>query len=890
MNSSEIRSTFLNYFKKNGHEIVHSSPLVPHNDPTLMFANSGMVQFKNIFTGKEKRDYNRAVTSQKCVRAGGKHNDLENVGYTARHHTFFEMLGNFSFGDYFKDQAIEFAWNLITKEFKIEKEKLLVTVFSEDEDAYNFWKKIAGLSDDKIIKISTSDNFWSMGDTGPCGPCSEIFYDHGDKYPGGPPGSPDEDGDRFIEIWNLVFMQFEQISSSERINLPKPSIDTGMGLERISALLNNTNDNYNTDLFIPLIDKSRNLLNDESQLNSPSHRVIADHLRSSSFLIADGVTPSNEGRGYVLRRIMRRGMRHAHTLGNKETVFDKIFPTLLDIFKTAYPELMRAKDLIINTFINEETKFKETVEKGLKILEDEISVSSNKLDGKIAFKLYDTYGFPLDLTQDYLKSKNVEVDVEIFNQMMKEQKERARKNWKGTGDQEDQKNWFKITENLGSTEFLGYDQTESESEITSIVKSDSKTDQLNEGENGIIILNQTPFYGESGGQVGDIGTIMFEHNTFEVNDTTKLFGSFYLHHGKVKKGKFKIGDSVTAKIDSYKRQLIKCNHSSTHLLHASLRKILGNHVSQKGSLVNSEKLRFDFSHNEPITSDNIIKIENFVMKEITANSQIEIKTIDHQKALDEGATALFGEKYGDEVRVVSMGTVENNKIFSKELCGGTHVDQTGDILNFKIINQTSVASGIRRIEALTNIAVDEYNKQKIELDKKILKQNLDKISTLISEIKEYDNNFDYSYDQNSDLTNNLKELKKLLDQKKQNKNKETSLQNIVIEKINDINFVYLLTENYPSKTLKQFVDDQKNKYQNKCASLIISKNDNKLSIVLGVTEDLTSNFDSAEVIQDVSKILGGKGGGGRKDMAQAGGISLENIDQAMDRIKTNLRS
>ena len=890
MNSSEIRSTFLNYFKKNGHEIVHSSPLVPHNDPTLMFANSGMVQFKNIFTGKEKRDYNRAVTSQKCVRAGGKHNDLENVGYTARHHTFFEMLGNFSFGDYFKDQAIEFAWNLITKEFKIEKEKLLVTVFSEDEDAYNFWKKIAGLSDEKIIKISTSDNFWSMGDTGPCGPCSEIFYDHGDKYPGGPPGSPDEDGDRFIEIWNLVFMQFEQISSSERINLPKPSIDTGMGLERISALLNNTNDNYNTDLFIPLIDKSRNLLNDESQLNSPSHRVIADHLRSSSFLIADGVTPSNEGRGYVLRRIMRRGMRHAHTLGNKETVFDKIFPTLLDIFKTAYPELMRAKDLIINTFINEETKFKETVEKGLKILEDEISVSSNKLDGKIAFKLYDTYGFPLDLTQDYLKSKNVEVDVETFNQMMKEQKERARKNWKGTGDQEDQKNWFKITENLGSTEFLGYDQTESESEITSIVKSDSKTDQLNEGENGIIILNQTPFYGESGGQVGDIGTIMFEHNTFEVNDTTKLFGSFYLHHGKVKKGKFKIGDSVTATIDSHKRQLIKCNHSSTHLLHASLRKILGNHVSQKGSLVNSEKLRFDFSHNEPITSDNIIKIENFVKKEITANSQIEIKTIDHQKALDEGATALFGEKYGDEVRVVSMGTVENNKIFSKELCGGTHVDQTGDILNFKIINQTSVASGIRRIEALTNIAVDEYNKQKIQLDNKTLKENLDKISILISEIKEYDNNFDYSYDQNSDLTNNLKELKKLLDQKKQNKNKETSLQNIVIEKINDINFVYLLTENYPSKILKQFVDDQKNKYQNKCASLIISKNDNKLSIVLGVTEDLTSNFDSSEVIKDVSKILGGKGGGGRKDMAQAGGISLENIDQAMDRIKTNLRS
>ena len=888
MNSSEIRSTFLNYFKKNGHEIVHSSPLVPHNDPTLMFANSGMVQFKNIFTGKEKRDYNRAVTSQKCVRAGGKHNDLENVGYTARHHTFFEMLGNFSFGDYFKDQAIEFAWNLITKEFKIEKEKLLVTVFSEDEEAYKYWKKIAGLSDEKIIKISTSDNFWSMGETGPCGPCSEIFYDHGDKYPGGPPGSPNEDGDRFIEIWNLVFMQFEQITSSERINLPKPSIDTGMGLERISALLNKTNDNYSTDLFSPLITKSIDLLNDESHLNSPSHRVIADHLRSSSFLIADGVTPSNEGRGYVLRRIMRRGMRHAHTLGNKNPVFDKIFPTLLDIFKTAYPELIRAKDLIINTFINEETKFKETVEKGLKILEDEISLSSNKLDGKIAFKLYDTYGFPLDLTQDYLKSKNIEVDVESFNQMMKEQKERARKNWKGTGDQGDQKNWFKITENLSSTEFLGYEQTESESEIISIVISDIKTDQLNETDEGIIILNQTPFYGESGGQVGDIGTIILENNIFEVTDTTKLFGSFFLHHGKVKTGKFKIGDRIKATIDSNKRQLIKCNHSSTHLLHASLRKILGNHVSQKGSLVNSEKLRFDFSHNEPISSENIIKIENSVKKEIKANSQIDIKTIDHQKALDEGATALFGEKYGDEVRVVSMGTVENNKIFSKELCGGTHVDQTGDILNFKIINQSNVASGIRRIEALTNIAVDQHTKEKMQLGNKILKENMDKISILIDELKDFDKNFNYVYDQNSDLTNNIKELKKLLDQKKQNKNKETSSQNIVVELINDINFVYLVAENYPTKILKQFIDDQKNKYQQKCASLIISQNSDKLSIVLGVTEDLTSDFDSAKVIQEVSKILGGKGGGGRKDMAQAGGASLDNIDQAIEKIKSNL--
>tara|TARA_Y100001970_G_C14212285_1_gene847601 strand:- start:424 stop:2481 length:2058 start_codon:yes stop_codon:yes gene_type:complete len=683
-------------------------------------------------------------------------------------------------------------------------------------------------------------------------------------------------------------MQFEQINSSERIDLPKPSIDTGMGLERISALLNMTNDNYNTDLFIPLIDKSRDLLNDETQLNSPSHRVIADHLRSSSFLIADGVTPSNEGRGYVLRRIMRRGMRHAHTLGNKDPVFDQIFPTLLEIFNTAYPELFRAKDLIINTFINEETKFKETVEKGLKILEDEISISSSKLDGKIAFKLYDTYGFPLDLTQDYLKSKKIKVDVETFNQMMIEQKERARKNWKGIGDHEDQKNWFKITENLNSTEFLGYEQTESESEIISIIKSDKNINQLNYGEEGVVILNQTPFYGESGGQVGDKGKIVFENNVFEVTDTTKLFGSFFLHHGRVKNGKFSIGDSITASIDNNKRKLIKCNHSSTHLLHASLRKILGNHVSQKGSLVSSEKLRFDFSHNEPITSENIMKIENFVKKEIAANTQVVIKTIDHQKAIEEGAMALFGEKYGDEVRVVSMGTVEDDKIVSKELCGGTHVNHTGDILDFKIINQYSVASGIRRIEALTNIAVDQYNKQKIQLSNKKLSENIEQISIIIDELKEYDKDFDYSYDKNSDLTNNIKELKKILDQKKQNKNKEISLQNKVVEKINDINFVYLIAENYPTKILKQFVDDQKIKYQKKCVSLIISNENNKLSIVLGVTNDLTSSFDSAKVIQDVSKILGGKGGGGRKDMAQAGGVSLDNINQALNMIKNNL--
>ncbi len=888
MNSSEIRSTFLNYFKKNRHEIVHSSSLIPHNDPTLMFANSGMVQFKNIFTGKENRNYNRAVTSQKCVRAGGKHNDLENVGYTARHHTFFEMLGNFSFGDYFKEDAIKFSWELITKELGIDKTKLLVTVFNEDEDAYNLWKKIAGLSDDKVIKISTSDNFWSMGDTGPCGPCSEIFYDHGDKYPGGPPGSPDEDGDRFIEIWNLVFMQFEQISSSERINLPKPSIDTGMGLERITALLSGTNDNYNTDLFNPLINKSIQLLNNESLNSSPSHRVIADHLRSSSFLIADGVTPSNEGRGYVLRRIMRRGMRHAHTLGNKEPVFDKMLPKLIETFQNAYPELERAKDLILNTFLNEETKFKETVEKGLKILEDEISTSSKKLDGEIAFKLYDTYGFPLDLTQDYLRAKKIEVDIESFNKKMKEQKDRARKSWKGTGDQEDKIKWFQLTENLSPTEFLGYEQTETESEIISIIKKDTETDILSESDEGIIILNQTPFYGESGGQIGDSGKIIYENNIFKVYDTTKLFGSFFLHHGKVISGQFTKKESVTAKIDKNKRQLIKCNHSSTHLLHSSLRAILGNHVSQKGSLVNNAKLRFDFSHSEPISSENILKIEKYVNHQIINNSPVNTKIIDHQKAIEEGAIALFGEKYGDEVRVVSMGTIDNEKIFSKELCGGTHVKKTGEIIDFKIINQSSVASGIRRIEALTNILVKEYQNEQIQLKKQKDDDDQMKIGQLINEIKKIDSNFEYSNKNDESLINQIKELRKNLDNKKQNLNKENTSQNIIIEEINNIMFVYLVTEDYPPKLLKQFVDDQKNKFKKKCVALIISKNNNKLSIVLGATDDLIKSFDSSKIIQEISLILGGKGGGGRKDLAQAGGTELNNLDQAINKVRENL--
>ena len=886
MNSNQIRSTFLNYFKKNGHEIIHSSSLVPDNDPTLMFANSGMVQFKNIFTGKEKRKYNRATTSQKCVRAGGKHNDLENVGYTSRHHTFFEMLGNFSFGDYFKDLAIELAWNLITKEYAISKDRLLVTVYSEDDEAFDLWKKIAGLSENKIIKINTSDNFWSMGETGPCGPCSEIFFDHGDKYEGGPPGSPNEDGDRFIEIWNLVFMQYEQITKSERINLPKPSIDTGMGLERMTALLDGSNDNYSTDLFQPIINESVNLSGNEQSINNPSHRVIADHLKSSSFLIADGVMPSNEGRGYVLRRIMRRGMRHAHSLGNKDPIFHKLFPTFLKGIKESYPELNRAKDLILNTLLNEETKFKETVEKGIKILEEEISNSTNVFDGEVAFKLYDTYGFPLDLTQDYLKNKNIEVDLKTFDQKMLDQKQRARKNWKGTGDIQDDKIWYEITAELESTEFLGYNDLEAECKILSIVSNGEKINNIEQNQSAVIILNQTPFYGESGGQVGDLGFLENDNFKFEVLNTTKIFGNYFLHSGKVIKGKCKINDNIKASINIENRDLIKYNHSSTHLLHAALRKTLGNHVTQKGSLVNSEKLRFDFSHGNSIENETILNIEEIVNDQIKKNCKVDIKFIDQKKAILEGAMALFGEKYGDEVRVVTMGD-ENGSFFSKELCGGTHVAQLGEINKFKITNQSSVASGIRRIEAVSNISVEKFLNElkKNNIEKENLQIN--QIEELVLKIKsinpEY--NFKDSYD---DKFMYLKELNQAYKKLKQNNSILKNIDNIITKKINNINFIYLVAEDFPNKSLKSFIDEQKKKYTNKSVSLIISNDQKKLSIVLGVSSDIADRFDASHEIKNISTILGGKGGGGRKDMAQGGGSDISQINNCIEYIERKL--
>ncbi len=888
MNSNQIRSTFLNYFKNHGHEIVHSSSLVPDNDPTLMFANSGMVQFKNIFTGKEKRDYNRATTAQKCVRAGGKHNDLENVGYTTRHHTFFEMLGNFSFGDYFKDLAIELAWNLITKEYSINKDRLLVTVYSEDEEAFNLWKKIAGLSESKIIKINTSDNFWSMGETGPCGPCSEIFYDHGDKFVGGPPGSPDEDGDRFIEIWNLVFMQYEQISKSDRIDLPKPSIDTGMGLERMTALLEGSNDNYSTDLFQPIINDSINLCGDKNSINNPSHRVIADHLKSSSFLIADGVMPSNEGRGYVLRRIMRRGMRHAHSLGNKDPIFHKLFPTFLSGIRESYPELARAKDLIINTLLNEETKFKGTLEKGIKILEEEISNSTNIFDGEVAFKLYDTYGFPLDLTQDYLKSKNIEVDLKTFDKKMLDQKQRARQYWKGTGDIQDDKIWYEITSEIEPTEFLGYKDIEAECRILAIVSSGSKTNIIEKDQDAVIILNQTPFYGESGGQVGDKGFLENDNFKFEVVNTTKIFGNYFLHTGTVINGQCKINDNIIASISSENRNLIKYNHSSTHLLHATLRKTLGNHITQKGSLVNSEKLRFDFSHSNPIDTEQIHNIEAIINDQIRKNGSVEIKIIDQKKAIEEGAMALFGEKYGDEVRVVTMGD-ENGSFFSKELCGGTHVTKLGEINKFKIINQSSVASGIRRIEAVSNISVEKFLKevQKTNIEKNNLHSK--QIEELVLKIKDINPEYNFKIPSDNKVLY-IKQLNQIYEKLKQNNSILSNIDNIIIKKINDINFIYLVAKDFPNKSLKIFIDEQKKKYPNKSISLIVSSDQKKLSIVLGVSDDIADIFDASKEIKNISIILGGKGGGGRKDMAQAGGTDISQIDNCIEYIEKQIIS
>jgi alanyl-tRNA synthetase len=879
---NEIRNTFLKYFEKNNHKIIESSNLVPNNDPTLMFANSGMVQFKNVFTGVEKKDYKRATTSQKCVRAGGKHNDLENVGYTPRHHTFFEMLGNFSFGDYFKEQAISYAWDLITKDFGIDKNRLYVTVFHEDDAAFNFWKKIAGFNDDRIIRIATSDNFWSMGEIGPCGPCSEIFYDHGDHLKGGLPGTKDEDGDRFIEIWNLVFMQYEQLSKNNKIDLPKPSVDTGMGLERVAALLQGTHDNYETDHFKKLIQSTSNAVSKKvDSSNLSSFRVIADHLRASSFLIAEGVLPSNEGRGYVLRRIMRRGMRHSHLLGSKKPIFYNIFQTLLEEMSTSYPELDRAQSLIKETLKMEEENFLVLLDRGIKILDEEISKIDKVLPGEVAFKLYDTYGFPLDLTEDILKNKSLKVDNKKFQSIMKESKELAKKNWKGSGDTSIDKIWFGIKDRLGATDFLGYTSDKAEGVITLLLKDNKEVEKLDKDDEGVIVTNQTPFYGESGGQVGDTGTISNDNFQFEVTDVQKKLGDLFVHYGKVKKGFIKINESVELKIDVERRNNIRAYHSATHLLHESLRRILGKHVTQKGSLVESKRLRFDFSHMKPISSEEINKIEAYINSMIESKSEVKTRIMTPKEAVDNGALALFGEKYGDEVRVLSMGD-EKNHYFSTELCGGTHVKNIGDIGKFKIISQSSIAAGVRRIEALRDNQLADYLQNKEKLSDLSIQKNEETIKNLTDKIIKLGGK---PCIDNKDQVVVIKDLNRQFEKlsvKSILKNKSKNI--IKDEYINGIKVRFQKVLELPFKDLRKLIDDGK-KELDEGIIVVYAINEGKVGLAVGVTKGLENKFDAVKIVKTGSEIIGGKGGGGRADFAQAGGTSVDKIENSFENIK-----
>ena len=863
---NDIRKTFLDYFARNGHTPVASSSLVPRNDPTLMFTNAGMVQFKNVFTGLEHRSYNRATTSQKCVRAGGKHNDLDNVGYTARHHTFFEMLGNFSFGDYFKEDAISFAWNLITKEFGLPKDKLLVTVYHTDDDAANYWKKIAGLSDDRIIRIATSDNFWAMGDTGPCGPCSEIFFDHGDHIWGGPPGSADEDGDRFIEIWNLVFMQFEQITPEQRIDLPRPSIDTGMGLERVAAVLQGVHDNYDIDLFKALIRASEEAtgVKAEGEFRA-SHRVIADHLRASSFLIADGVLPSNEGRGYVLRRIMRRAMRHAQLLGAKEPLMWRLLPALIREMGQAYPELIRADALISETLKLEETRFRKTLDRGLGLLSDatENLVEGDRLDGETAFKLYDTYGFPLDLTQDALRQRGIAVDTEGFSAAMERQKAEARANWAGSGEAATETIWFGVKDKAGATEFLGYETESAEGVITALVRDGAEVQSVAEGEAVSVVVNQTPFYGESGGQQGDTGTISGDGFVITIKDTQKKGEGVFVHIGEVAKGAAKTGDAVELKVDSVRRTRIRSNHSATHLLHEALRETLGSHVAQKGSLVAPDRLRFDFSHPKPISAKELAQVENLANEIILQNAPVSTRLMAVDDAIAEGAMALFGEKYGDEVRVVSMGTAKHGpkagKAYSVELCGGTHVRQTGDIGLVRIVSEGAVAAGVRRMEALTGEAARLYLEEQDERVKAIAgalkttpSEALERVNALLDERKK--------------LERELAEARKKLAL-----GGGSAEGGSAVEAVNGVNFLGKIVTGVSPRDLKPLADEGKKQVGSGVVLFIGVGEDDKASAVAAVTEDLVSRFSAVDLVRAASAALGGAGGGGRPDMAQAGG-------------------
>ena len=870
---NQIRKTFLDYFAKQGHKVVPSSSLVPDNDPTLMFTNSGMVQFKNILAGNETRDYTRATTAQKSVRAGGKHNDLDSVGYDVRHHTFFEMLGNFSFGDYFKDYAIPYAWELLTKEFGLPKEKLAVTIYHNDDEAHDIWKKVSGLPEDRIIRIATKDNFWQMGDTGPCGPCSEIFYDHGPEVWGGLPGTPEEDGDRFIEIWNLVFDQFEDLPDGSRINLKRPSIDTGMGLERIAAILQGVHSNFETDMFQHLIKAIADMANTDP--NGPlkaSHNVVADHLRAICFLIADGVLPSNEGRGYVLRRIMRRAMRHAYLLGVKEPMIYKLLPTLQQEMGEAYPELYARENLIRETIAIEEERFGRTLDKGMKLLDDEVSklASGAKLSGETAFKLYDTYGFPLDLTQDALKNKNIEVDVEGFDACMEKQKAEARKNWAGSGDEGVATVWYGIQDKCGSTEFLGYNTLKADAEITALVQDNAEVKEITGGKFELV-ANQTPFYGECGGQVGDIGSITGKNFSAEVVDCKRKLNGIFVHVCELKNGSVKVGDVANFAVNGENRARICANHSVTHLAHKALKQVLGDHVAQKGSMVEAERMRFDISHPKQITSEQLREVERIVNEQIRNDLTVSTVIMNKDEAVKLGAMALFDEKYAEDVRVVTMG--DEACPFSRELCGGTHVKHTGNIGYFHILSESAVAAGVRRLECVTGVGADEYVhnvEDKLHHVATSLKTNVNDLENRISGLLE----------ERKKLENEIFNLKKSLAGGQSGAKDE-------VETVKGIKFVGKLVPDAHPKELKAFVDDIMQRIGSGVVVLCSDK-DAKASVVVGVSADLVGKYNAVEMVRAAAGMLGGQGGGGRPDMAQAGGTDVGKIGEAIAGIKAML--
>ena len=884
--TKDIRGAFLGYFAKAGHEVAASSPLVPRNDPTLMFTNAGMVQFKNVFTGNETRPYKRAATSQKCVRAGGKHNDLDNVGYTVRHHTFFEMLGNFSFGDYFKDEAITYAWDLVTREYGLNKDKLTVTVHSSDEEAAGLWAKIAGLPQSRIIRIPTSDNFWAMGDTGPCGPCTEIFYDHGSHIPGGPPGSPEADGDRFIEIWNLVFMQYEQLGPDRRTDLPKPSVDTGMGLERLAAVMQGVHDNYDTDLFRALIEAIADAGGtDPEGPYKASHRVIADHLRASGFLIADGVLPSNEGRGYVLRRIMRRAMRHAHMMGRSDPLMYRLVPALLGQMGSHYPELERAQALITETLLLEETRFKSMLERGLKLLDEETGnlASGGRLSGEVAFKLYDTYGFPLDLTQDALRARNIGVDLASFNAAMERQRAEARKAWSGSGDSATEKVWFDLREKVGASDFLGYATETAEGRVVALIVDGAPANEAGQGCRVAVIANQTPFYGESGGQVGDTGTILIAGGRGEiaVTETQKKLDYLHVHIGTVTKGTVKRDDEARFTVDGQRRTAVRGHHSATHLLHAALRRVLGEHVSQKGSLVAPDHLRFDISHNKPLSPNEVRAVEDQVNAEVRANEAVTTRLMDPDSAVKAGAMALFGEKYGDEVRVVAMGTAaaQSTQAFSVELCGGTHVCRTGDIGLFKIVSESAVAAGVRRIEAVTGAAAEAW----VVDQERMLKEAAGALRVAPAELP---GRIAALVEERRKLERDVSDLrKKLVMGGPSGAGAGAAAPSSKI--VAGIAYDGRVLDGVPAKDLKGMADEIK-KQQGSGVVALISVAEGKASLVVAVTDDLTARISAVDLVKAGAGALGGKGGGGRPDMAQAGGPEGAKAPEALAAIEAEI--